>query len=197
MAASDHNLRTATVNLSEKASEPVDEGMAAVREERDAIISEAVDRVGPNPTPSDLPADLQQRWAAVQATEERLQQRAETFRHYADDWTEGDEEADIVVHELTAAEYTAAADEAAAARQSLDGDSDRRNLARLKVVEQAVDEVPSGAPADPGKWPGAVFEAVHAAIDQIGTPAGSGDDMELSPGNSLAAAVSDSTTGGE
>lgn len=140
--------------------------------------------------PSDIPDDAEREYQRLAEQIKEAEGTANTYDHYADEWSVDGAGCVFVVEELNGDEYAATIDavSAEAGRQAREDGSLPQGYGRVKALEYGIVDKPPGAPADPGQWPAPIVGELFDALQNLTAPSG----VEL--GNeSLASAVSGRT----
>lgn len=162
------HLRQRERDLYDAARELREEDIPEVEQQRADLEAEFGDA-----HPSDIPADVQQQYQALGQQLRELAGTADTYEHYADEWSDGDE-CLFVLEELNGDAYAATIDavSAEAARQARQDGGLPEGYGKVKALEYGVVEKPDAAPADPGVWPAAVMNELFATLNDITAPSG-------------------------
>lgn len=179
-------LRQTERDLYAAADELREEDIPELEAEREDLIATANDEHG---TIRDVPAEMQQRYEQLTQGIRELYGTADTYEHYADQWSDGDT-CVFVLEELNGDEWAATIDAVRAeAGQQASAGAVPEGYGRVKALEYGVVDIPDECPADPGVWPAPVVNELYETLEDITAP--SGVDLGNS---SLAAAMDDATT---
>lgn len=163
-----HTLRQTTRDLYTAAEEIRDEEIADVKAQK----SEYGERLlAEYDTWRDVPGDERQRYETGFDQQIReLAGTADTYEHYAAEWTDDDgDTCEFVLEELNGDEWAATVD--AVSQQAQSGDIPE-GYGRVKALEFGVEEIPDGWPADPGVWPAPIINELFEALEGITAPSG-------------------------
>lgn len=115
-----------------------------------------------------VPQSVKQQHEQYRQQLRELEGTAETFEHYADLWSDGDD-CEFTLEELNGDEFAKVVDTVSGA--SAEGDLPD-GLGMVTSLEYATVGKPAGAPADPGEWPAAVVNDLFEQLNNITAPQG-------------------------
>lgn len=164
---SEQTLRRTERDLFAAAAEIREADIPEAREEKsefEATLREDYD------DPSNVTQREQAKFEEYKSQIEDLAKTAETYEHYAEEWSADGEECVFVLEEFNGDEWAATGD--AVNEQAVTRESMPANFGKVKALEYSVEEVPDGAPADPGLWPAPIVNELFEALNNIGAPSG-------------------------
>lgn len=170
------DLRTRTRDLYTAAQEIRGQDIPDVEEQRERLVTRLREEATEDDTePLDV-ADQSdhQRYRRLTEQLRELHGTADTYEHYADEWSADADACEFVLQELNGDEYAATLDAVSnqAAKQARQDGDLPDGYGQVKALEYGVEDIPDGAPADPGAWPAAIVTELFATLNEITAPEG-------------------------
>lgn len=160
-------LRQTERNLSTAAEEIRNDEIPEVRDEKQSFGESLRDQYE---TWQDVPADERQQYE--QGFDQQIRElagTADTYEHYAEEWTDDGAAPVFTLEELNGDEWAATVD--AVSQQAQTGEIPE-GYGRVKALEFGVEDIPDGWPADPGTWPAPIINELFETLESITAPSG-------------------------
>jgi len=180
-------LRQTERDLFAAAEEIRTEDIPRIESERESLVDEAEREHG---DATDAPAEMHQQYQQLTQRLRELHGTADTYEHYAEQWSGDGQSCTFVIEEMNGDEWAATVDaiRAEGGQQAAQQGQVPEGYGRVKALEYGVESIPEDCPADPGVWPAPVVNELYSALESITAPSG----VEL--GNSSLSAAMNSDT---
>jgi len=122
--------------------------------------------------PNEIPQERERQYQQLRQQYQELIGTADTYEHYADEWSDGDE-CVFVMEELNGDEFAAVIDAVSqeAGNQARAEGSLPEGYGRIKALEFGVTDVPEYCSPTPGEWPAAIVNELFEELNDITSPA--------------------------
>jgi len=165
------HLRQTERDLYAAAAEIREDDIPEVEQARQDLVAEAEREYG---DAADAPDRMHARYQQLTQQLRELHGTADTYEHYADEWSGDGETCVFTIEELNGDEWAATVDaiRAEGGRDAAQSGQVPEGFGRVKALEFGVESVPEDCPSDPGVWPAPVVNELYSQLENITAPSG-------------------------